>query len=97
MTLIHLLSRAEWERAQETGVHVPPSLQSDGFIHLCTEEQLPGVLSRFFAGRADTLALVLDESKLVGEIRWEDSYGHGAFPHLYAPLPLSAIIEVQER
>ncbi len=90
--LIHLLSRAEWDQARLAGVHAPPSLASEGFIHLCTPEQLPGVILRFFANQGDILALKLDETKIIGEIRWEDSYGHGLFPHLYAPLNLDAVI-----
>ncbi len=90
--LIHLLSRAEWGQARLAGVHAPPSLASEGFIHLCTPEQLPGVVARFFANQSDILALELDETKIIGEIRWEDSYGHGLFPHLYAPLNLEAVI-----
>jgi uncharacterized protein (DUF952 family) len=94
MALIHLLSRTEWERAQEAGVYAPPSLATEGFLHLCTTEQLPGVVQRFFAGKGDTVALHLDETKLTGEIRWEDSYSHGVFPHLYAPLNLEAVTGV---
>jgi uncharacterized protein (DUF952 family) len=92
--LIHLLSRAEWATAQSAGVHAPPSLTSEGFVHLCTPEQLPGVVSRFYAGRDDVLALTLDESRLIGEVRWEDSYGHGLFPHLYAPLNVEAVVSL---
>jgi uncharacterized protein (DUF952 family) len=94
MALIHLLSRTEWERARESGIYAPPSLATEGFLHLCTEEQVSGVLARFFAGRDDVVALHLDEAKLSGEVRWEDSYGHGVFPHLYAPLNHEAIVRV---
>ena len=72
MELIHLLSSTEWEQAQGNATLEPPSLASEGFIHLCTPEQLPGVLARFFVGKTDTLALHLDETKLQGEVRWED-------------------------
>lgn len=96
MALIHILSRAEWEQARQgTDSYSPTSLASEGFIHLCTPEQLAGVLARFFAGKTDTIALHLDDTKLYGEVRWEDSYGHGVFPHLYAPLNLDAVTHVE--
>ncbi|MGC4044018.1 MAG: DUF952 domain-containing protein [Armatimonas sp.] len=96
MALIHLLSRTEWEQARQgKDSYAPASLASEGFIHLCAPEQLPGVLERYFVGKTDTVALHLDEDKLQGEVRWEDSYGHGLFPHLYAPLNLNAVIDIE--
>lgn len=60
------------------------------FLHLCTPEQLPAVLGRFFAGQ-QVRVLVVDPARLSSEVRWEDSYGHGAYPHLYGPLEAPAV------
>lgn len=64
---------------------------ADGFIHLSTAAQLPGTLARHFSGQ-EGLALVAVDLALLGEaVRWEVSRGGDLFPHLYAPLPLSAV------
>ena len=91
MPLLHITTADAWDAAGE--LYEAPSLAADGFLHCCTPEQLPGVLARFFFGHTDLLVLEIDEAQLTSELRWEDSYGHGAFPHLYGPLPKSAVIQ----
>ena len=61
------------------------------FIHLCTVEQVAGVRERFFDG-GPVLVLVLAPERLEGDVRWEDSYGHGLFPHLYGKISDTAVI-----
>ncbi len=77
-TLLHLIALDGW----------PPSFPiapgPEGFIHLCTPAQAEAVLGRFFAG-GPAWALVVDAA-VEPDVRDEDSYGHGAYPHLYAPL-----------
>jgi uncharacterized protein (DUF952 family) len=63
----------------------PRSLHAEGFIHLCTPAQLAGVRQRFFAAK-DMVVLLLDAHAVTQHVRMEDTYGHGVFPHLYAPL-----------
>jgi glutathione S-transferase len=64
----------------------------DGFVHLCTADQLTGVLQRFYP-HGDVVILALAEAALGGRVRDEDLYGHGAFPHLYGPIPALAVLQ----
>jgi len=65
----------------------------DGFVHLSFAEQVPGTVERHHADAAALVFLVLDESALPsGALRIEDTAGHGAYPHLYAALPASAVL-----
>lgn len=94
MGLHHVISSDDWRRAQAGGAVAPASLAADGFVHLCDSEQVDGVLARHFPDRDDLILLTLDPGALP-EVRREDLYGHGAFPHAYGPLPLSAVLDAR--
>ena len=103
--LFHIISQTQWEEAQMTGNYQPPSLQTEGFIHLSTDEQVSFVANQFYQGRTDLVLLKIDPHKLEGEVRWE-SPSHpqpvkraqlntfSQFPHLYGKLNLDAVISV---
>ena len=65
---------------------------ADGFIHLSTEAQLPGTLEKHFAGQSDLRLAAVDLALLGDAVRWEISRGGDLFPHIYAALPLSAVV-----
>jgi uncharacterized protein (DUF952 family) len=88
-TLYHFASLNDWANA-DTNQYVPESFASETFIHLCTAPQAREVYSRFFKDQR-TLLLVISAQAIHADVRWEDLYGHGAFPHLYAPLALRHI------
>lgn len=94
MPLVYKILRAgEWREALAAGVFSgSPADRADGFIHFSTAPQARATAARHFAGeRALTLAAV--EAESFGEaMRWEPSRGGDLFPHLYAALPLSAIL-----
>jgi uncharacterized protein (DUF952 family) len=95
--LFHITTRAAWDAATVAGVYVAPSLAREGFIHLSTEAQVPGTLRRFFAGQTGLVLLVIAPDRLAAlgtEVRFEAADGD-AFPHLYGPLALDAVVEVR--
>jgi len=48
-----------------------------------------------FRGRTDLLLLHVDESRVGAEVRRENlEGGQWLFPHIYGPLPVSAVIDV---
>lgn len=64
----------------------------DGFVHLSTAAQVPGTLARHFAGEPRLVVLRVDGARLGDALRWEVSRGGALFPHLYAALPVDAIV-----
>lgn len=96
--LVHLCSAAEWERARTAGVHIPESLNTVGFVHLSTPQQVHLPANRLYAGRADLMLLRIDAARLTSPVRWEpgvpDDPDGMVFPHLFGPLPLDAVISV---
>lgn len=65
---------------------------ADGYIHLSTAEQLTETVDRHFAQATGLWVAAIDLAALAEAVRWEPSRGGALFPHLYAPLPLSAVL-----
>ncbi len=82
-----------WQQAREAGVFEgSPVDLSDGYIHFSTESQVRETAARHFAGQRDLLLLAVDGAALGDRLRYEPSRGGALFPHLYGPLPLSAVL-----
>jgi uncharacterized protein (DUF952 family)/GNAT superfamily N-acetyltransferase len=83
--------------ALAAGSVTPPSLLSEGFVHLSTPAQVQLPANARFAGRMDLLALVIDPARLPAELRFEpapDAAADVRFPHHYGPLPAHAVVAV---
>lgn len=65
---------------------------TDGFIHLSTHAQLTDTVDKHFAGQTGLWVASVDLEALGDAVKWEPSRGGQLFPHVYAPLPLSALL-----
>tara|TARA_R110002167_G_scaffold151151_6_gene345032 strand:- start:296 stop:652 length:357 start_codon:yes stop_codon:yes gene_type:complete len=65
---------------------------TDGYIHMSTADQVQGTLDKHFDGQDDLHIAAVDLSALGDAVKWEASRGNALFPHIYAALPLSAVI-----
>ena len=100
--ILHITSRAEWADAQTRGEYIAPSVSTEGFIHCSTEKQVLHVANAFYRGRNDLVLLMIDESKLKPELKWEAPAGPPApgisesdsFPHIFGPITLTAVASV---
>ena len=63
----------------------------DGFIHFSTAAQVAETAAKHFAEESDLLLVAVDADALGPSLKWEPSRGGDLFPHLYAPLPLTAV------
>lgn len=83
-----------WDDARRAGVFAgAPVDLADGFIHFSTAEQVAETAARHFAGARDLVLLAVDVNALTARgLKWEPSRGGALFPHLYAPLPVSAVV-----
>lgn len=92
-----ILGADEWRDAQAAGVFAGSQVdRDDGFVHFSTAEQAPETAAKWFAGRDDLWLVAVDVQKLGDDLKWEPSRGGALFPHLYAPLPLTAVIWARE-
>lgn len=93
--IYHVTTAPEWKAAEEKGFYETPSLKEEGFIHCSQENQVAGVLERYFAGKTDVIKLVIDSDKLSNRFvfEWSPSTAD-TFPHVYGPIDLKAVIDV---
>lgn len=93
-TLIYKIVDADaWAEARRVGrFDGAPVDVSDGYIHFSTGPQAPETAAKHFAGRTDLLLVAIEAKALGAALRWEPSRGGALFPHLYAPLPLDAVL-----
>ena len=88
-----IFTAAQCGQFQADGVFAgAPVDLADGYIHLSTADQLQGTLDKHFAGQTGLVIAEIDLGLMGDTIRWEVSRGGALFPHIYGPLPLSAIL-----
>lgn len=93
--ILHITRRADWESAQALGDYRLDTLETEGFIHCSTPEQVLGPANEFYRGQDDLVLLVIDPQRLEADLIYEDSHHSGAaFPHIYGPLNLDAVTSV---
>ncbi|MGQ4275139.1 DUF952 domain-containing protein [Terrihabitans sp. B22-R8] len=91
-----ILPASLWREAQATGAFrgAPVDL-ADGYIHFSTAQQAAETAAKHFAGQDDLLLLAVEGASLGPALKWEPSRGGALFPHLYADLPISAVLWAQ--
>lgn len=83
---------SEWEAARASGAYAGSAHDlADGFIHLSTGVQLVETARKHYAGRNDLVLAEVELSALGDTLKFEPSRGGDLFPHIYGPLPFSAV------
>lgn len=100
MPLIYKIVPAKlWQEAERQGVFEGAPVDiADGFIHFSTAEQARATAAKHFAGQDHLLIAAIDPDKLgqaASSLRYEISRGGALFPHLYAHLPMTAVLWVK--
>ena len=92
-TAYKILTADQWAQFQADGIFqgAPVDL-ADGYIHLSAADQLQGTLDKHFAGQKNLVIAEVDLAALGATVKWEVSRGGAFFPHIYGPLPMSAVI-----
>jgi uncharacterized protein (DUF952 family) len=95
-TIYHITTQAEWDAASRSGIYEAAALKNEGFIHCSQEEQIPGVLERYFKGKTNLVKLVIDTDKLTSRwlYEWSPSIAD-TFPHIYGPINTTAVVAVE--
>lgn len=85
----------EWAEAEGTGLFTgSPDDRRDGYLHFSAADQVRETARKHFGSEDMLLLVAVDASALGPALRWEVSRGGARFPHLYGPLPLSAVTSV---
>lgn len=92
--IYHICRSDEWALAEEQGRYLGSSQdQADGFIHFSDAAQVETSAAKHRAGQDNLVLLAADPARLGDALKWEPSRGGLLFPHLYGPLPLTAVIQ----
>ena len=95
MRLFHITSRSEWEDAQASGEYRPRDFAREQFIHCSYSRQVVPVANRFYRGVRDLVLLEIEPAGLACRVIEENLEGGSEqFPHVYGPLPVSAVAAV---
>jgi glutathione S-transferase len=94
----HLALAADWDAARAAGEYrvstIGASLDDVGFVHASFSHQLAATAARFYTDVDDALTvLVIDTEQLPCPVRVEGVPGGEQFPHLYGPVPVSAVVD----
>lgn len=93
-----ILTATEWVEFQRDQIFQGSAVdKADGFIHLSTAAQLEETLAKYYAGQIGLTIAEVDLAPLADMVRWEKSRHDQLFPHIYGPLPMSAINSAQQR
>jgi uncharacterized protein (DUF952 family) len=101
--IYHITSRMAWNQARTRGDYRAESLETEGFIHCSTEDQVVPVAENFFKGQDGLLLLVIEPDLLTSDLKWEPPAGGtpppgvqegDLFPHIYGPINLEAVVRV---
>jgi uncharacterized protein (DUF952 family) len=93
--IYHVTTAGDWDAARQKGFYEHPSLTAEGFIHCSQENQVAGVLERYFDGQTNLVKLVIDTDRLTSRFvfDWSPST-QDTFPHIYGPINLDAVTEI---
>jgi uncharacterized protein (DUF952 family) len=91
-TIYKIADATAWREAESAGHFAGAAVDHrDGFIHFSTAAQVYETATRHFAGVADLVLAAIDATALGAALKWEPSRGGDLFPHLYGPLPMTAV------
>jgi beta-hydroxylase len=97
-TAFKVLTQQQWvDFERERVFRGAPVDIADGYIHLSTGEQLESTIAKHFAGQSPLMIAEVDLVLLGDAVRWEAARGGDLFPHLYAELPIHAVVSLQKR
>lgn len=82
-----------WTAARAEGVFRGAAIDlTDGYIHFSTAAQAQETADRHFTGQTGLLLVAVDGALLGDALKYEASRGGDLFPHLYAHLPMDAVV-----
>lgn len=93
--IYHITTKDAWEQALIDGFYTADSLESEGFIHCSTQNQLSDTLERFFKGQSNLVRLEINPKKLSAALKYELAPSiNEYFPHVFGTINLDAVLKV---
>lgn len=90
--IYHICAKSRWEEGKANGAYEADTLETEGFMHASTVNQVVDVANAVFTGRSDLVFLVIDVEKIEGDLKYETASNGEDYPHLFGPLNLDAVV-----
>jgi uncharacterized protein (DUF952 family) len=97
MIIYHIVLPETWAKFSDQHIYYAESLATEGFIHCSFDNQIAGVLDRYYKGVEKVLILTINSEKLTSELVNEPSTANEIYPHIYGKINKDAIIGIEER
>lgn len=95
--IYHVTTRAKWDLATQLGFYEADTLAKEGFMHCSTEDQVAGVLERYYKGQTGLVKLTIQKDKVERPLVFELAGSiNEVFPHIHGTLNLDAVVTVSE-
>ncbi len=92
MLIYKILLPTEWAQFEEAGsFDGSPFDRASGFIHCSSRKQVGATAMRVFADEPSLVVVAIHAGRLGESLRWDTAPNGSPFPHVYAPVPLSAV------
>jgi len=91
MKIYHIVLPAVWKIFEGEDFYTAESLETEGFIHCSFENQIDGVLRRYYSGVENVLVIEIDPEKLTSKLVQEPSTNDEIYPHIYGKINQAAI------
>jgi uncharacterized protein (DUF952 family) len=89
MKIFHIVQRDVWASASAAGEYRPPSLDAEGFVHFSFAHQVRATWQHYYSDVPDLIVVEIEFAS--SDVRVENG-----FPHVYGPIPTSALVAVHD-
>lgn len=97
MKIYHIVLPEVWRDFEGKELYQADSLTTEGFIHCSFENQLEGVLERYYKNSKRVLILEIESEKLTSKLVNEPSTNDEIYPHIYGKINMDSVVRVSER
>ena len=91
--IFHITQRKQWEAAKQAGIYRGDTLDTEGFIHCSTPQQVIRTANKYFYNQKGLVLLGIESNQVEAKIKYEGVAGD-LFPHIYGALNLDAVTQV---
>ncbi|MGX8834050.1 DUF952 domain-containing protein [Amedibacillus sp. YH-ame6] len=95
MEILHCMLKSEYEEVKDKTYYGEQCIKKEGFLHCSTWNSFYEVAPFFMKDETEKVLLCIDTELVQAPIKWEDNGEGILYPHIYGPLNMDSIIEVQ--
>ncbi|HVU73575.1 MAG TPA: DUF952 domain-containing protein [Mycobacteriales bacterium] len=97
MRIFHVSRPEDWAEQKRGGALIESTLDQSlaevGYIHCSFLDQVEGVAARHYGAIEGDLVLLEIEGDALGDLlKVEPAGHHGDYPHVYGPVPVTAVV-----